>query len=149
MASIISGLVGGTLAGSSLNTNVISDTLAYDRKLTTIIKGDFAVTFEVFPKTGVFTNKFITHVHSVTEYFPSHKELKKNALLYFTINDASYFEQIELLNKLDVHNHDGVYYVDKNNRQIYCFKDDVPYSKLLTSLTHTHSINVTFTPVVK
>ncbi len=122
--------------------DVLESRRTYDRKLTILMKDNLAITIEVLPKTGLFTNKFITHTHGVIQCYP--KIQKKDALVYFTVKEASYFEEVPLLKMFNIHSHGDILYVNGKNRMIYNYKNDTPYSRLKPNLTHTHDINVIF-----
>ncbi len=130
---------------TSLNTvNPFEAMSRIDRNITTIIKGDLAFTIEVLQKTGLFSSKYINHTHSISEVNPAIK--KPDALFYFKLNDAPYFET-PLMKWYDIHTHKGIYYINKFNHNIYSYDDDKAYSKVEIRGTHTHYINVTVTQI--
>ena len=102
---------------------------------------------EVGKEIGYFDVFVLSHSHSIKKYNLScHEKGNDNAVFYFKLLDASYFNNCDLLEslKLFLHSHenkDTIYFLHKNN-EIYEYKTGKAFNHTSNHLMHNHKITL-------
>jgi hypothetical protein len=111
-----------------------------ERSVQTIECKNKKYVIEVSNQSGLIRQSLFPHTHKIKLVFPNKK--RKDAIFYFTLEDASFFDKYFLLNSIDVHSHtnsDTIYYLAKN-KQIYEYTTKKLFNRTPSHLLHNHQI---------
>ena len=139
LASVLSFAIGIATPAAAL--------IHIERNITTISHQGVSYTLEVSQPQGMHIS-FMPHRHKLRQVFPT--QTRKGARLYFALEPCSFFHEYPVLNRFDIHSHNGriwdwktppVFYIGEDN-QIYDHDTGKPYTHTHPHLSHVHVITV-------